>query len=332
MDELQLLTDMFDEEADPAQAVKDRARQELLRAGEENLGGRVHSRTLVSGMSRRVWLTAGVSVLIVALVLGLGPLRGPGAPDPAAAQALREVAAVAETGGLSSMEAGQFRYTKSESAYLSTHVVESGQAFSVLVPAVREIWIAADGSGRISEVVNEPVFLGDQDRQKWEAAGRPPLGGQGGSTDFGLGGLHYVDLDSLPTDPDALATVIRQRAEDTDVPTHVEMLVIVGDLLRETVAHAELRAALYRVAADLPGIEYVGETTDRAGRVGIGVAMTSGYSGAEERHMLIFDPITSDLLGEEYLLLERVDYLDAEPPAVTGWAAYLESGLVANLP
>jgi hypothetical protein len=271
-------------------------------------------------------------MLIVALVLGVGPLRGPGAPDRAAAQALRDVAKIAEAAELSSTGAGEFRYTKSESAYLSSMDSASGQIISVLVPRVRQIWIAPDGSGRLSEVASEPIFLGEQDRQKWEAAGRPSLGVQNASRDFGPGGLYYVDLDSLPTDPEALAAVIRRQAEDTDVPTHVEMFVVVGDLLRETVAHPKLRAALYRVAADLPGIEYVGETTDRAGRVGIGVAMTSDYSGSKQRHMLIFDPTTSDLLGEEYLLLERVDSVDVEPPAVTGWAAYLESGLVANLP
>lgn len=171
--------------------------------------------------------------------------------------------------------------------------------------------------------------MGERDRARWEAAGRPDLGG-GETTDetFGPGGLHYEDLASLPTDPDELSQVIRARAEQTDVPVEAEMLVIVGDLLRETAAPPDLRGALYRVAARIPGVELVGEVTDPAGRRGVAVAVTSDYSGARTRKELIFDPETSDLLAEQEVLLERVQWLDADPPAVIGYAVYLESGTV----
>jgi hypothetical protein len=89
---------------------------------------------------------------------------------------------------------------------------------------------------------------------------------------------------------------------------------------------------LYRVAAGLGGVELIGSVTDRAGRTGIAVAMTSHLpSRGLERRTLIFDPDTSMLLAEEDVLLEPVDWLDADPPLVIGYNTYLVSDIVANI-
>lgn len=112
-----------------------------------------------------------------------------------------------------------------------------------------------------------------------------------------------------------------------------ERFTIVGDLLRETVGTPDLRAALYRVAAGLGGVELIGSMTDRAGRAGIAVAMTSAQpSRGLERRTLIFDPDTSMLLGEEDVLLESVEWLDADPPLVIAYNTYLVSDIVATIP
>lgn len=57
--------------------------------------------------------------------------------------------------------------------------------------------------------------------------------------------------------------------------------------------------------SEIDGVELVGKVTDRAGRPGIAVAMTTGYWGAKQRFTLIFDPTTPALLGEEKVLLHR---------------------------
>jgi hypothetical protein len=40
-----------------------------------------------------------------------------------------------------------------------------------------------------------------------------------------------------------------------------------------------------------------------------------GFSRGHERRTLIFDPATAVLLEEEDVLLDKVDWLDADPPA-----------------
>jgi hypothetical protein len=225
-----------------------------------------------------------------------------------------------------------YRYTKSEGAYLSTMAGPNTPPFSVLVPKTRELWIAPDGSGRLRETPGEPIFLGERDRARWQAAGRPQVVFTR-SRDFTPGELHYEDLATLPTDPQALAAVIRQRATiPSGPPVDVEMFILVGALLRETAAPPALRAALYQVAAQIPGVELVGTVTDRAGRTGVAVAKTTSHFGSKQRLVLIFDPATSALLGEERVLLEPVDWLDAKPPVVISYTTYLESRIVLALP
>ena len=74
------------------------------------------------------------------------------------------------------------------------------------------------------------------------------------------------------------------------------MFVLVGDSLRETNASPAQRAALYAVAARIPGIDLVGDVTS-AGRRGIAVAKDDDVNHV--RSTLVFDPQTSVLLGEE---------------------------------
>jgi hypothetical protein len=286
--------------------------------------------------AHRRWLVA----LAAVAVLGLAGALIPGAllPDErlgasqAAARELTRAAAVAERQAPVVPAPGSFAYTKSRSFGLLELVTDAAgrPSFSALIPRTREIWIGADGSGRLRETSADPIFLGPGDRAAWEAAGSPPLRERPSDQRFGPGGLHLPDLAALPTDPDALYEHVLGQTEDTDVPTNVEMLILVGDLLRETAAPPELRAALYRVASRIEGIELIGRVTDRAGRAGIAVGITSDYTGAREQKLLIFDPHTSALLAERTVLLERVPWLDADPPVVIGDTLYLASGVVGS--
>ena len=285
--------------------------------------------------------------LVAILVSGLLPL-GRGA-DPAAAAALNHAADIAAAQPDAAGDG--YRYTKSEGAYLSGVDGGPGRPNGVwaLLPISREIWIKPDGSGRILEKYGEAIWFGSADKAAWVAAGSPDLGaGPFSDTRFGPtppgaepgtaqawgGSLSYEDVDALPTDVAALRKVIRARAAATGAgATDLEMFTIVGDLLRETVAAPQVRAALYRVAASLDGVELIGSVTDRVGRTGTAVSLTGNRSSAgRERRILIFDPETSMLLAEEDVLLDQVDWLDGEPPLVIGYNTYLTSEIVPTIP
>lgn len=282
---------------------------------------------------RRRWVVALAAAALLAGALvpaTLLPDERLGASEAAARELLR-AATVAQRQRPVVLAPGSYAYTKSQSFDVMEIVASDDRGFSAVVPRTRETWIGADGSGRLRETTREPIFLGPGDRAAWQAAGSPPFGKGTSDRRFAAGGLHLPDLASLATDPDALHEQIREQAEETDVPTNVEMLVVIGDLLRETAAPPTLRAALYRVAARIEGIELIGRVTDRAGRPGIAVGITSDYTGARERKILVFDPRTSALLAERRVLLERVPWLDADPPVVIGDTLYLASGAVDTL-
>jgi hypothetical protein len=282
-------------------------------------------------LSRPTTLRIGAATILAAVILVAG-LLWPGRDQQAAAAVLNDLAGVAalQPAPVPATAPG-YRYTKTDEMYLSVIVARGGDVIAALVPKVRTMWIAPDGSGRIRETAGEMVFLSERSRSAWQAAGSPPLG-RAINEDFGPQKLSFEDLSLLPTDPSALGTVIRERAQRADPPLYDEMFVVVGDLLREQTAPPQVRAALYKVAASIPGVELVGQVHDRAGRQGVAVAKTSTYTGVKRRHVLIFDPRTSALLAEEDVILEPVSWIDATPPLVIGYATYLESGIVESLP
>jgi RNA polymerase sigma-70 factor (ECF subfamily) len=109
------------------------------------------------------------------------------------------------------------------------------------------------------------------------------------------------------------------------------MFVVIGDLLRDPLTPPDVRAALFEVAAGLPGIELLGAMTDRIGRPGVGVAMTAfQMTPFHRQEIIIFDPATSVLLEERTVGL--VPYGDTPAPITWGYATYLEAAVVAELP
>jgi hypothetical protein len=286
------------------------------------------------GVARRRWiLAAAVAATTAALILivpGLvsnGPLGG---VQSAAAEALSKVAGVAaDQQSVSAPTAGQFVYTKTRAVYMSTWAgagPRHDKVFSVLMPEVRDAWIGTDGSGRLLEKHGTPTFPTAHDRTTWFAAGRPALGtGKTYDEAYTAGGLSYLDLTKLPTDTAQLRTMIEQRKVEGGPPGDAETFTIIGDLLRETYAPPALRAALYRIASELPGVELIGSVKDEAGRTGTAV----GYTTSGIRQELIFDPGTSALLGERSVITEPDKAkMQVSAGTVMSWATYLASGIV----
>jgi hypothetical protein len=240
-----------------------------------------------------------------------------------AAPVLREFAAIArKQAPPTTVKPGQFRYTKSIQAYTSGGKTRDGRPWTALGPRVRETWFGPTG-GLLHEVSSKPQFLSAADRRNWIAAGRPEVNPKEATEKI----PPPAPL-NLPTDPDALYRVIHDRAVGHGSGTNPEMFTLVGDTLRESDASPALRAALYEVAARIPGVELVGPATDRIGRHGVAVAYSE--SADHQRHRLIFDRKTAALLEEDYVELKGSFY-GYPPGTVTGYATYVTSAVVDRL-
>jgi RNA polymerase sigma-70 factor (ECF subfamily) len=182
-------------------------------------------------------------------------------------------------------------------------------------------YLAVDGS-RPSVVVDGPTHrvrqlsgapLTDQDRAAWERDDRRVWTSDLAPRDApGHWGLPHPDfLAALPRDTSAL----RERIyADVDAAGGGESrdgraFGLVAATLRTGVAPADLRAALYRVLATVPGVE----VTDRDARVGPGAGVAFGRLESTDgrRRELVVVPSTGELLGEREVATRGFDGVPA---------------------
>jgi hypothetical protein len=271
----------------------------------------------------RLALAGGLATAAIAAVLVL-----PGGPHgtevAGAAPTLLRSAAAAQAGGVTRpLNEGEYWYVRRLTAWPASF--EQEPRFTVIQPAYREEWIGADGSrGWRIRPAGERRFPTPQDRENWEKAGRPNPGNPGdqavrpGHFFLGPDRMTYAQLLELPRDPQALYERLRKAAVDCRCGNGVdnETFVIAGDVLRDTPLPVDLRAAVLRATALIPGIELVGEVRDVAGREGIGVA----FEGVTGRDVLVFDRESHALLGQNFDEGGSADFDSAivQTPTATG--------------
>jgi hypothetical protein len=280
--------------------------------------------------ARRLLVLPGVAAAVAAVAVALVAAAGVGREPGAAAAALRQAAARLRAAPAPVLGQGQYWYVESRGHTLTSIALAHGQLASALMTTVHREWIGRDGSGRITRTDSDPQWVTPQDRERWQAAGSPALGGPGidepeppGQLTFPFGSrsLSYAELRALPTDVDALAALVHDASVADRRSRAWEELDLIAELLRNAPLSPGQGAALYQVAARLPGIELLGPTTDPSGRPGVGVAVEDGGL----RQELVLDPQTGVLLGDRQVALSTADL-----PAgtVVEAVSYVRSGVV----
>ncbi len=240
-------------------------------------------------------------------------------------------------------------YQRVDNTFLA--IVDDAQPFSYTSSSTREIWVRADGSGRVVDVPRGTHFLTEADRAAWVRGGRKvdlhgtrsdqlvPPGGVPNSValmnyTIGHTPLTYEQMLGLPDDPDQLARRIADEARKCECGPSLdeEQFEIVHDLLRAPAIPAKLRLGLLGAAQRLPTIDPVGTATDSLGRRGIAI---SRMTERGRRIMLILDPATGTLLGDREVTVRRgaIQRSGAIVPAntVVGDSTYVTEGLVDSL-
>jgi hypothetical protein len=299
-----------------------------LQQRKEQLVSHIHaeqSPLLAAPSSRRRFAFGAAGLAAVAAVAAAVVLFGAGGagPSPAAAAVLHHAARTAAQQPATDPPApGQFVYTKSDGSVVNTAVLQN-RTINFSEQVTREAWIGPDGSGRLRETHQPPSFVTPADRAAWIAAGKPELSGNANSDEtFPAGGLSYLDLSNLPTDPAQLKQLIDERKVEGGPSGDAETFTIIGDLLRETYAPPGVRSALYTIASQLPGVQLVGPVKDDLGRSGTAVAYVSNGVSDE----LILDPQTSALLAERQVVTGGGSW--APVGTVVESTSYVSSGVV----
>lgn len=164
-----------------------------------------------------------------------------------------------------------------------------------------------DPSGRYLYVKSLQVFANrDSPREVWLGRDRPGVLRQDGLTEslppaqFSFDGrlVSWSELESLPTDPKALETVLRSSLSNSATDPDVRLVKVIAELLAESPARPALRSALWLVLANIPGAGAIDSVVDQVGRAGW--ALRFSGRGADPV-VLVVDPTTGELLETRHL-------------------------------
>ncbi|CNE67220.1 Uncharacterised protein [Mycobacterium tuberculosis] len=211
-----------------------------------------------------------------------------------------------------------------------------------------ESWTGPDGRTLTGHLDFTDVPVTAQDRRKWEAAGSPKKAhipdpeGAGSAVfldmapqkpqprwwpedDTDFDGMTMKQVTRLPTEPEALKNTLLglkghwhavssdgEKAEPIRALRGQERVRalsdVAGDLLSTAPTPPKVRAAVFRMLADLPGVKPEGRTTDPLGRTGTVVSLplattaplglfTAPRQLGTYRRQFIIDPATGSLLA-----------------------------------
>jgi hypothetical protein len=277
MDDLTTLREYRADEPGPSPAETTAARTALLTAIESG-----------PARPRRVWVPvtalAAAGLAAVGLIAGGAVGGGHAAPtSPATLDAAVVLQQAARSAARQDPASGRFFFTESEyvddALYVTPHHITPRWSS----PSLRRYWLGhyTDGLLRDPAAGPGPVKL---------APGVPV---DGGPT------LSWNRVRHLPTALPRLRRVVTRLAAVTGQrPRAVAEFRVITELLYESPAPPRLRAALYDLAATLPGVRLVRGTHDLVGRAATEVYLGGGWNlPGGGGQALYFSPATGAVLG-----------------------------------
>jgi hypothetical protein len=289
--------------------------------------------------ARRGRVVAAAAGLTLVAVLGAAVLvarqlpqeRAPAAPTANAAELADRAATAVAAQSVPTPGPHQWAYTK------ELRVEHGGHK-----PWTWERWIRVDGKKYVSADNNDlrAARVSDMPREQKRcppAEGVVGLGAAGHARRVlreqqapvrpavGLGRF-FPNPAAVPTDPDGLLAAVYQLVENPDclpilggdnVQDRAYLLI---DVMLQAVQPPEVRAALYRALARIPGVTVAQGATDAAGRRGVAFTRAASieFSGSSSwlRLEIILDNDTYRYLGARYIVTR--DYFLPDVPSGKG--------------
>ena len=303
---------------DPSATPAERARAEA------ELRARIEA-TRRPPVSRRWgrWVAAAGAVAALVVILVVVPaLR----PSPVQA-GLTELASAVELLEEGALPPGSYAYTRSEQTVLATL---PGSDFELdtehvayLLPATREVWRDNQGTIQLRTTTHPPVFFSPATEQAYYQAGLDQFDQINEAVTLTAVGGSEFDPDAWSTDPDQLHRQILNHIQQggSDLPDQVRVFNHAAQLIAETGAPPDLRAAVLRVLAKLD-LELLERTTDQ-----IQLAVSSQNS----RWTMTLDP-AGNLLETTETVLQPIPDLGIPAGTVVYQAVYQPTITVDHQP
>jgi hypothetical protein len=314
MDELTLLRATRSDVTAPSADVLSSGERALF----EKIGSEAEPATSARPSARRSTIrwtgigALGAATLVAALVLSnvVGGAGWRGGADPAAASALSDAALATISTADAAVGPGQYLLVNTKAVNgastdgISYLAVSDSQLY---VPADREdewVWDRS-ASAPYQTFGTESARVAEADLASRVAEwgeGRELLRAPGGGFYGSPSAVSEGALADLPRDPTRLLNYIYRVTLGTGQSPDGEALVYIADRLRSGIVPADLRAALYRAAALIPGVEIVEKQATLDGRTGVAIGRVE--TGSDTRQDIIIDPATGLLIGERQVQLK----------------------------
>lgn len=252
---------------------------------------------------------AGAVAAAVVITGGIGP-QGLGRGDTAQAAELLQNAATATINTSDPVVGpGQYLRIATNSAYTSQIFHPTGPDTYYLHPSTGTLYIPADRSQQwVWERQNLPittVFGTPAQKAEVKLGPQAPDPNTDGIFRANAGAFYGTPaqdehLAAQPRDPQALLAYFQKKARGKGPSENAETWTLITDELRTGVVPADLRAALYKTAALIPGIEVIGTDVTLDGKTGEAIGLANG----NVRDDIIIDPTTGIMIGERTVALK----------------------------
>lgn len=309
---------------DPDERTLSRARADLLLAA----GAGTPTVASPSAHPRRRWgwwaaATATVAAVVAAVLVLQTVQFGDKRPSAAAAEGLNSAAdkinSVDEP-----LAPGQYRY-------IATHAwwMTMSDKYSYLSENLLETWAPADEKQdwllRRKTTGARKWVVGTEEQAKADGFPLDDMGENGEyrapcgdfyadgenrkpcTTEGGWQQPNTKFMAALPRDPNQLYDRLQKDTAGHGSDENMEMLVYVADMLRSGLVPADLRAALYRTLAMVPGLEITEQVANLDGHKGTSYGITANG----ERHDIIIDPTTGQFIGERQIAVDGYEKIPA---------------------
>ncbi|MCB5273727.1 hypothetical protein BJG92_01251 [Arthrobacter sp. SO5] len=269
---------------------------------------------------RRVLMASAAAALLVGGIV-VADVVVPGRPGATAEAAEVLNAAAAATITTSDPVVGPAQYLKIDttSVYSSAVRSEDGSLLAWLDKTSDHLYVPADHTAewtwnreaRIpttffseaakAEASKQQQLMADAGRDGSELLRAP--GGKFYKSERQLFGMPLDEgIKTLPRDPKALLKIIQAWNKGAGRSPETKALTDIAETLRTGVIPADLRAALYKSAALIPGVSVVDRQATLDGKTGVAIGID--YPDGRSRMDIIIGPATGLLIGEREVMLK----------------------------
>ncbi|MEV6641505.1 CU044_5270 family protein [Amycolatopsis sp. NPDC051371] len=276
---------------------------------------------------RRWWLSAAAAVVVVAVgatVAITGGDHGDPSAQPTSSvpavkfasvqQALDKAADKIHVTGEAPIPAGKFRYTETRGWYL---VASKERQFAFLAEELRQTWQPSDFDSewllKIGQTGNKQWLVGNEQTPTTEGQSKNEIrqsgewrarGGQFPEKALifaGRGAGKWSaptkqQLADLPRDPQQLYDLMLKDPFLANKPRGGGVLAVAATLLKTGVVPADLKEAVYRAVAKIPGLKITAQVANLDGRKGVALGVTP--PDGTHLYEIIVDCDTGEFIGE----------------------------------